>query len=139
MDTQTETVTGARIMHCLNAAISGGGVAEIVRTFQVRNLEDVAMALDEACDEARENIGGYGNVGCGTTWVEVVFNGDDPEDEDTVGQRIDNCESKYVRGLPPANLRTLRRFVHDQQRKTVWDGNNHVGCSTYYSEELLRD
>ena len=135
---QSQTVTAVRIVRRLDGAISGGGVAETMQSRAVRDLADVAIILDLATDEHRQNVAGYGNIGCGGTWVELVYDGDDAEADDTAGQRINDVHSKHLRAIPrPANFRRLRKFIREQNSATVWDGNNHVACCSSACEELI--
>jgi len=102
-------------------------------------LEDVAIFLDNAEDEAVEHRGNSGS-GAGAH-MEVLFNGDDPDDEGSCGETIESIadaqkiDPSLVFG--PSATRALRKHINGQARSSVWDGNNHIRCCTDHSYSAL--
>jgi hypothetical protein len=127
--------TGFRIRYGHGAA--SGCDAGIGETFDP-TLVGLAMALDTHADEGPALSGSFGSLGHGGCWVEACFDGD-PEEEDTEAERVYGLEDvlRICGELDFGDRREARKFRSAQQRDTVWNGHNHIGCSTYYVDELL--
>ena len=133
-DETTERVTGWRIVHRTRTYRGG---QSITRSGDVSTLLDVASALDRARLDDVDATGSEGNIGNAGTWVEIVFDDDDPEDEDTDGERIDDLTHPALATLPLGAVSDARRETSEYNREECWDGNNHVIPGAYYTQEVL--
>ena len=128
-----ERVTGARIIWCENQTHARR--RKIGKTRSVVELSDVAEMLDRA---AERNIDLRGNSGSGAgAYLEIVFNGDDPADDDSDGEAVESLGDSILAGLPTGAAAKVRAFISRQKRGTCWNGNNHVPAPYHHSQELL--
>lgn len=115
-----------------HSGISGGGEIHLVMQ-EIATHESVAYALDYAEQARVENRGGYGNIGCGRTWVGLSEPVDDADlDEsafDIIITGTDELPADVPTGRPQRGR--LRELLKSGQN--IWDGNNHVSiCPSRY-------
>lgn len=135
VDMSDSTLTGFRIAYRKGIADCDAGIGETYEPTMV----GLAMALDDCEDENAEGRGAYGKIGWGGASVEACFDGD-PDDEDTEAERIDSlgAAERTCGQVEFGNRSAARRFRVAQRKQTVWDGNNHIACSTYHVDALLK-
>ena len=129
-----EHVTGLRIVARNNYTCKNEQHL-IIDPTSVSSLVDVAVMLDSCADEATERCG-YSGTGAGAR-LEVVFNDDDPDDEEVDGEEIDSLDSPLLTSLPLGDPVVLRQFISSQRRSTVWNGQNHIARCVEHSTGLL--
>ena len=133
-----ETITGMRIVARNNYSLQREQfIITHSASFDVSGptRAEIAIELDEAVDEAVERRG-YSGFGAGAR-MEIVFNGDDPDDEDIAGEEIESLEHSLVKNLPLGNRALLHRHIYSQRKSSVWDGHNHRPGCIYHAEQVV--
>ncbi len=134
---EKEKITGIRIIGRNNYSL----VAEqfiIGLSNSSPTQEDVARFLDLANEQAISRRGGSGS-GAGA-YVEALFDGDDPRDADSPGMEIYSVDAASNLPVLRPNHKTgrsLRIFINEQKRDSVWDGHNLITCPYSNAQELL--
>lgn len=129
-----EKATAVRIIEMDNET-HGSDRRSIGECWSVSTLVGLAMVFDTAADENTENRGHNGR-GAGA-YVEAVFNDEDPDDENTAGERVEDISDPVFDGLPLGSLTMLRKFITAQKASTVWNGHNHVQAHCHHSERVM--
>jgi len=90
-----------------------------------------ALALDRRDYERIENVGAFGNIGSGHTFVEAVIIS--PLADEEVSVPIDSIPDYIWDALPDG---TLTVSDWKPMRKKIWNGNNHVWFSPDRSRQI---
>ena len=119
-----------RVCERLHEGVTGGGATSILYPCQPLTHADLAFARDYRDYHAAYNRGPWGNVGCGSMWVEIVDADGNATEIDTDGE--DDIAGDFPRG-------ELGRGALDEITGSVWDGSNHVDFVPRRSEPFCAE
>jgi hypothetical protein len=130
----TNQVTSLRIVARNNYSLKSEQFI-ITESKENPTLVDVAIFLDITSVENIERRA-YSGLGAGAR-LELIFNGDNPDSDDTIGEEIFSLESDMLTKLENGSIQKLREHIHHCRTHTVWNGHNYIPQPCDQSEELL--
>ena len=140
-----------RLYTRLDDAIGDGGVANLIEDEFDISRAGLAYALDMRDYEHIDNVGSYGSLGAGWSWVEVEADdityivGDDVEDYAPILDIVYDGDESYATineddamRLMPEDGETTRDQINEIVGK-IWDGNNWTGYQPSRSENFCHE
>ena len=98
----------------LNSSIyesHGGGQDVIVDTWNI-GPANLLKAVDALREKIRSNIRGYGNIGCGRSWLEIDGESFDPFELNTELQYEQYIRAdKYARRAPLGRIQVAKKYI----------------------------